>query len=488
MNTIQRKIWLLTTVVLLIMAVIWVTLTYYNQKTQNQYNEILQRYLELNEVTVSSQQLVMDLNNYLILPSSTNLEQLINSKENIRSIKQKVYALRHEENDFSLTNYMNLIDSLIETTERALLFHSENETEASAKEFSEANRISTYISEMSLTLLDKEIKTYDRFYRGFIEQSVEIKKLGIWVMLLITLILLLVTYWFSLSITRPVSKLTQAANELSNGRFDLQIEVSSNDEISFLAKTFDRMRMNIINLISEIQEKADLERELQQNKLMLKESQLRTLQNQINPHFLFNTLNTLSKKAYLEGSEEMSDLLVSVADLLRYNLKRIDRSVTISDEVTVIKKYMDIQKARFTDRLQFYMEVDHSCLDYLIPSLTIQPIVENAVIHAIEPKEEGGSIWFRIIDAEELVLIEIEDDGNGISEQNIWHMLEETPHERENENAGIGFINVVKRIRIYYGIQDVIDIKSSDGQGTKITLKIPKTRGISYDDEALDSR
>ncbi|KAA0544064.1 sensor histidine kinase [Bacillus sp. BGMRC 2118] len=488
MNTIQKKIWFLTSVVLLIMAVIWVTLTYYNQKTQNQYNEILQRYLQLNEVTVSSQQLVMDLNNYLILPSSSNLELLISSKETIRSSKHKVYALRNEENDFSLTNYINLIDSLIETTERALLFHSENETEASSREFSEATRISTYISEMSLTLLDKEIKTYDRFYRGFIEQSVEIKKLGIFVMLFITLMLLIVTYWFSLSITRPVSKLTKAANDLSKGNFDVQIDVSSNDEIAFLAKTFDRMRRNIITLISEIKEKADIESELQQNKLMLKESQLRTLQNQINPHFLFNTLNTLSKKAYLEGSEEMSDLLVSVADLLRYNLKRINRSVTISDEVAVIQKYMEIQKARFTDRLHFHMEVDDTCLDYLIPSLTMQPIVENAVIHAIEPKEEGGSIWFRIKDDNEQVLIEVEDDGDGITDQTIKHMLDETAYDHENEDIGIGFSNVVKRVRIYYGIQNVIDIESSVGKGTKVTLKIPKTRGNSHDDEALDSR
>lgn len=488
MNKIQRKILLLTTVVLLIMAVIWITLTYYNQKTQNQYNDILQRYLQLNEVTLLSQQLVMDLNNYLILPTSSNLEELIMSKEEIGNSKSDLYELRNEENDFALTNYMNLIDSLIETTERALLFHSENETEASSKEFAEANRISTYISDMSLTLLDKEIKTYDRFYRGIIEQSLEIKKLGILVLLLITLLLLIITYWFSLSITRPVLKLTQAANELSKGRFDVQIEVTSNDEIAFMAKTFDRMRMNINNLIVEIQEKAELERELQQNKLMLQESQLRSLQNQINPHFLFNTLNTLSKKAYLEGSEEMSDLLVSVADLLRYNLKRIDRSVTISEEVTVIKQYIEIQKARFTDRLQFHMDVKEECLDYLIPSLTLQPIVENAVIHAIEPKEEGGTIWFRIKNSDERVLIEIEDDGKGISAQVIQHILEEGSEENEDANAGIGFMNVVKRIRIYYGIQDVIDIMSSEGHGTKVILKIPKTRRITNYDEALDCR
>ncbi len=134
---------------------------------------------------------------------------------------------------------------------------------------------------------------------------------------------------------------------------------------------FDRMRLNINNLISEIQQKAELEKELQQNKLLLQESQLLSLQSQINPHFLFNTLDTLSKKAYMEGSEETSDLLASVAGLLRYNLKRLDRSVTLYEEVNVLRQYMEIQKARFTERLRFTEEIDESCLYVQVPGLNL---------------------------------------------------------------------------------------------------------------------
>lgn len=477
MNRIQKKIWMLTTVVLVIMSAIWIALTYYNNKTHNQYNDILQRYLTMNEVTSTSQQMITDLNNYILKPSPANLEQLDQSKENIQKAKYDVLALRNVENDFALTNYINLIDSFIETTNRLLLFHSEKEIEASAKEFIEATQISNYISEMTLTLLDTELKTYDRFYRSIIEQSKELKELGIWLLLLITFLLLLLTYWFSLSITKPVLKLTQAANELSRGRFDLQIKVDTNDEIAFLAKTFDRMRININNLISEIKHTAHLERELQENKILLQESQFRSLQSQINPHFLFNTLNTLSKKAYLEGSEETSDLLVSVADLLRYNLRQIDRSVTLHEEVIVLQQYMDIQKARFTDRLHFYMEIDESCLHVQIPALTLQPIIENAVIHAVEPEVDGGVIWFRVIDGTDWVTIEIEDDGIGMPEDKIEQILKEHHVQMEGHSTGIGFPNVIKRLRLFYGYEDVIDIDSRVGRGTKVVLKIQKTRG-----------
>ncbi|MGG7621382.1 sensor histidine kinase [Bacillus coreaensis] len=474
MNSIQKKILTLTTVVLVIMSVIWVALTYYNHKTQNQYNEILQRYLSLNEVTNASQQLITDLNNYMLKPTSENLELLEHSEEGLIEAKRDVDTLRNQENNFTLSNYINLIDSLQETTDRFLLYYAEKDTEASTKEFTEAMNISNYISEMTLTMLDTELKTHDKFYRSIIERSGEVIKLGIWLLLLITFVLILITYWFSLGITRPVLKLTQAANELSNGKFDVEIKVETNDEIAFLARTFDRMRNNINNLILEIKNKAQLERELQENKILLQESQFRSLQSQINPHFLFNTLNTLSKKAYLEGSEETSDLLVSVAGLLRYNLKQIDRSVTLYEEVAVLKQYMDIQKARFTERLKLFLEVDEDCLFVRIPALTLQPIIENAVIHAIEPREEGGIIWFRVKDGEDMITIEIEDDGKGMDQEKIQQILEENTIEMEGHSTGIGFSNVVKRLRLFYGYDHVIDILSDKGNGTKVVLYIKK--------------
>jgi sensor histidine kinase YesM len=486
--SIQKKIWTLAAIVLFFMATIWIALTYYNQKTQDRYNDILQRYLRMNEVTTASQQIITSLNNYLMTPSEANLTQLDESRESILGAKNEVNMLRNAENAFVLTSYMNLIDSLVETTDRSLIFQSEKETEASSQAFTEATRISKYISEMTLTLIDTELRTYDRFYRGIIEQSKELREMGVWLLMLITFLLLVFTYWFSLSITRPVLKLTQAAKELSRGRFDLVVEVESNDEISFLAKMFDRMRININNLISEIQQKAQLENELQQNKLLLQESQLRSLQSQINPHFLFNTLDTLSKKAYLEGSEETSDLLVSVAGLLRYNLKRLDRSVTLYDEVKVMRQYIDIQKARFTERLRLHIELDESCLYVQIPGLTLQPIVENAVIYAVEPEEEGGNIWFRVIDGEERVTIEIEDDGPGMTEEKIQSILAEHAIEAEGHSTGIGMSNVVKRLHLFYGLEDVIDIKSGSGRGTKVIMKIPKTRGIETYDKAPDRR
>lgn len=475
MNSIQKKIIMLISIILLIMSIIWIALTYYNHRTQQQYNNILQRYLKLNEVTTSSQKLITDLNNLMLKPTKENEIELNQSRKQIEEAKEAIYSLRNTENNFTLISYIHLMDSLLETTNRLLLFLSENDSESAAQEFSEATRISTYISETSLSLLDTELRTYDRFYRGIIYQSGEVMKLGIFLLLLIMCVLFLVTYWFSLSITKPIIQLTKVANELSNGRFDIQVKIETNDEIAFLARTFDRMRININMLITEMKHKAQLEHELQQNKILLQESQFRSLQSQINPHFLFNTLNTISKKAYLEGSEEISDLLVSVAGILRYNLKQLDRSVTLKEEIDVIQQYIMIQKARFTERLRFSLEVDETCLLTRIPSLTLQPIIENAVIYAVEPSEEGGSIWVRVRKTlDDKVIIEIQDDGEGITPEKIQQMLGKTSYLIANtsKGMGIGFRNVVQRLRLFFGYEDVITVRSKIGSGTTVSITI----------------
>lgn len=487
MNSIQKKILVLVIAVLFIMVIIWTSLTYYNQKMQYQYNNILERYLIMNEVTNESQQIVATINNYIIDPTAANLDEINKSKTKILSTKDEVMKFRNTDNNYVLTSYENLIDSLVEIMEQSVLARSEQQTEDYLNALSEASRISKYISEMTLTIIDKELNTYERVYRSMINNSEELLKLGIWLLPLITMLLLLFAHLFSKRITKPINELTQAAHELSLGRFDLEVEVNSNDEISFLAKMFDKMRININNYLSEIKQKAQLENELQQSKLLLQESQLRSLQSQINPHFLYNTLDMLSKKAYIEDAEETSDLLVNVAELLRYNLNKLENSASLFEEVQVLNQYMNIQNTRFIDRLQFHLDIDESCLDVQIPRLTLQPIVENAIIHAIEPVEDGGSIWFRIIEELEHVRIEIEDDGPGMTEEKVQQMLQLKKTKSEGHFTGIGISNVVKRLSLFYNNHDVFDIESKVGIGTKIILKIPKTGRVEDSETTPDS-
>ncbi|MEB3101406.1 sensor histidine kinase [Ferviditalea candida] len=478
MNSIHKKIMVLSLISWIIMAGFWLLMTYYNHKSISQYNSILQRYLLMNQVQNLSLTSMKSLNEYMDNPASSLLAQYQASLRKLQDAGGQLSSLRNDSNKLTLSSYANMLRSQIEEMNLAIMSVQGGRMDAAAAHFNEATKISKFISETTLDLLSQDISAYDEFYRGIIRQSTDLSSMGFWTLFMATFLLLLFSYQFAGGITKPILALTLAARDIARGNFDNPIEIKTNDEISFLAHTFNRMRVEIKNLITEIQNKVQIEKDLQNHKLLLKESELKSLQSQINPHFLFNTLNTISKWAYLEGSNETSRLIHSVAQLLRYNLRKLDSSVVLADEMNGLVEYLTIQKARFIDRIHYSIEMDETCKTFEMPSLTLQPFVENAFIHAIEPSESGGSIIIRAKDQELHVVIEIIDDGAGMPEEKIQAILSGTANPSfKGHSTGIGINNVIQRLRLFYGVEDIIRISSAPGSGTCVTLYLPKMKG-----------
>lgn len=481
MITIHKKIIILCVVIWLIMAAIWLVLSFYDQKTVEKYNEILQRYLLMHQTMQRSHDSMTVLNSFMTDSSDTHLADYDQAVELMLESKRQLHSLKNTNNDMALMDFEYMIETQLIEMDLAVSSFQSNRLEHAAIHFNEVNNVSQFISESTLNLLSKELNTYDDFYRQIIQQSNDLKKMGFWMLAMASFILLLFSYRFAAGITYPIQVLTQAAREISRGNFDQDIEIHTNDEMSFLARTLNRMRLNLKNLIEEMQNKAQIELDLQEHKLLLKESELKSLQSQINPHFLFNTLNILAKKAYLEGAAETSELISSVSELLRYNLRRLDASVTLQDELKGLEEYLAIQKTRFMDRVKYSLDIDQRCLSFEMPSLTLQPFVENAFIHAIEPLEEGGMINIVITDEAEKIKILIQDNGIGMSEERVQNILsgeaEQLSRDRQGHSTGIGVHNVIRRLQLFYGIQDVIHIEASPQRGTRIILQLPKERG-----------
>ncbi|MEX2461081.1 MAG: sensor histidine kinase [Paenibacillaceae bacterium] len=479
MNTIRKKIILLSLCSWVIMAGIWFALTLYNQSSIEKYNQILQKYLSMNKISQLSSSAVIWMKHYLDEHLQNDRSEYHSIKDQLQQAKFNLVLLENKNNENLLANYAGMIESQIEAMDLTIRSEQMNDRDEVKRNFDEATNISKYISEETLTLLSTELATHDQFYQSIIEESNNLRKMGFWTMAMASCVLLLFSYRFADGITRPILALSLAAKKIAQGNFDNPVEIVSNDEISFLGRTFNHMRLNIKQSILEIQDNAQLENELQEHKLRLKENELKSLQSQINPHFLFNTLNILAKKAYLEGAEETSDLISSVAGLLRYNLKRLDSPVTLRDELRILDEYLIIQKARFMDRVQVRKEVDEACLSIHMPNLTIQPFVENAFIHAIEPSEIGGCITIRTYSQEDAVIVEIADDGIGIMEERLKAILEDSDEGREKgHSSGIGIGNVVDRLRLFYGVKDVVQITSSPGVGTCVKLILPFQKGV----------
>lgn len=475
MKTIRSKMMMLSILIWVIMAIIWLSMSIYNQRTVEKYNQILQRYMQMNQASQLSQQTLTTLNKYRMSPSLDNLNQYNNDNNSLLRTKTDMNWLRNLSNSMLLDNLQNMLESQSEAMDLAVRFQKDNDEENSAKQFDEASNISKYISETTLSLISGEQNTYDAFYRKIIKRSDDIKKMGLWTLALVSLLLLLFSYRFVNSVTQPLLKLTLSARELSRGNFKNPIEVGNNDEIAFLAITLDSMRLRIGNLIDDIQSKAQLEYDLHRHKLMLKESELKSLQSQINPHFLFNTLNMLSKEAYLAGAGKTSELISSVAGMLRYNLRKLDSRVSLRDELEVLEEYLTIQKARFGDRLRVVREIDEGALNIELPILILQPLAENAFIYAIEPAEEGGTLTIRVKHTETHVIVQVQDTGQGMDEEQLQRLLSRTENlEYKGHSTGIGIWNVIHRLQLFYGVEEIIEIESHIGAGTCISLKLPR--------------
>ena len=211
----------------------------------------------------------------------------------------------------------------------------------------------------------------------------------------------------------------------------------------------------------------------------LKEAQLRVLQAQINPHFLFNTLNTISRLAYREGAEETQKVTYSLAKMLRYSLRNIDQLVSFRDEWEHAKNYLNIQETRFRDRIHYSEHLQIDVDSVKLPILCLQPIIENAIVHGLEPMQGNIDLTVSAFYRANHVVIEIRDNGAGMSEDVRDSIFDDhTQYADREQTTRIGLRNVHKRIQYYFGEQmGITAIQSKIGEGTMVQITIPRLGG-----------
>ncbi|MGB8451056.1 MAG: sensor histidine kinase [Anaerocolumna sp.] len=267
----------------------------------------------------------------------------------------------------------------------------------------------------------------------------------------------------SARITRPIKKLKDSMKEVEKGHFDnANIEVTSEDEIGSLSKSFNIMTEEIQKLIKE-----NIYEQKQKRK-----NELRALQSQINPHFLYNTLDSIIWMAEGNKNEEVVLMTSSLAKLLRQSISNEYEFLTIGQEVSYIKSYLTIQKMRYKDKLEYEIDVDKDICEYEIVKLILQPIVENAIYHGIKFKETMCLLRIRGYSAGNNIIIKIMDNGVGMSDDVLAHIFDE--HKHNHKSNGVGVYNVQMRLRLYYGKNYGISYESVPGEGTTAAITIPK--------------
>lgn len=447
------------------------------------YDSMLNKMSITKEVKNSLNDSFTNFNKYMIESSKESKEKYETSYDEAmnnlillegKSDLQSKYILRDLQN--SLRSYKTSGDAAIEISSKQGGIDVYYDNYIFTKEvFSYSNTFLTQLSESYLSY-NNEI------YNKLKEKEKAIYKVLLFYIITALLISILYTLFFLKSILEKLRELVEASKKVSYGDFSFyEGKKTFIYELDILSEAFSTMIHDIKKHINFIKEKAELEMKLRNEEMnllkyqnALKQTQLKVLQSQINPHFLFNTLNCINQAAIKENALQTESLITSVSGILRYSLRMMDRNASMEEEVTVVKQYMFIQQLRFEDRIKFNLHVRGELSKVLVPGMTLQPFVENAFIHGIEPKEEGGVINIDIWEQGDVCTVLIEDTGCGIDEKTLNKIIsEDIGFEHIGHTTGMGIRSVVQRLELIYGQKNIFRIESEKDVGTKVYLKIP---------------
>jgi len=293
--------------------------------------------------------------------------------------------------------------------------------------------------------------------RGFVMDMSSIIKATVTIVLACLLILVLFIWLFSRTLVRPIYALKRKINIVEDGDFDVVIASSSKDEIGELTDSFARMVQRVKRLIRELDHARGLE----------KEAELKALQAQITPHFLYNSLSTINWKAIQIDSPEISKIANSLSRFYRTSLNKGRRITSVAEEVANIRAYLDIQLIMHNNEFDVELNIEERAMPFATLNFILQPIVENAIIHGIDEKESGrGVLRISVALEEGVVRFTVQDNGKGMSEKEIRRLYEE-------ESGGYGLRNVHERIRLHYGPAYGVRVESVPGARTKVDIVIP---------------
>jgi two-component system, sensor histidine kinase YesM len=429
---------------------------------------------------------------YLNTKSSESLESYYRSEQVYHALVEELEG-ETTDNDMLLMqkNIKNMSQTYLALLDSTVDAKRGRNIEKYKDSYEEASNIYDYISTY-INSLNNEKFQYNSEKYGLLLLSLRyLEVISTSFLIVISLVNIVLIIILTRSITGPLMKLTQTAYEVAGGNFQVDlVHVNSSDEVEIVTRAFNNMIVSIHQYIVKTRESMELESKMMERELMmaghLKDAQLKNLQAQINPHFLFNTLNAGAQLAMLEGADKTCLFIENMANFFRSNMKSFDRDSTIGDEIRLVDSYIYILNVRFSGGINFAKEIDESVLEVRVPSLILQPIVENAVNYGIRDIEYKGIIRLFVEKKEEYIDIIIQDNGVGMEPGVLEQIMNCTfDNNRDTQEAsvakdsnGIGLNNVIQRLQLYYNKEGLFQIESLGRyQGTTVTIHVPINLG-----------
>ncbi len=462
--------------IIVIMALISLYTLSIMNKYKSQIDTMFEKHIFLSDIKSSLIDLDADLIGFLSSKSSARLNDYLIDSENIEDVLESFYDTGLIENNLTMKNIKNLISQYKDEADMAITFKRQRNVGEYSKHYEKCVKIQEFIMGYIQQMNDEQININSIAYKELISQSKLLIIITTVIVLDLIICSLLVVYLITKKMVRPFTILFNSAEEISKGNYETKdIKIESEDEFKILSEAFNDMKNSISNHINELEVKAHTEAALKDEQMknlkmayLLDNAKLSALQSQINPHFLFNTINAGVQLSVIERATRTGEFLDSLSRLFRYNLQKTNTECTLEDEINNIKDYYDLLKVRFADRIRFEFIIDEDSLDLIMPPMILQPLVENSYIHGLSSLESGGLISIVSKRKESSVELIIKDTGVGVNKDKIKKIL-----SRGENEFGIGIRNVRDRLELFYRVSDIFEIESILGEGVKIIINIP---------------
>lgn len=420
--------------------------------------------------------------NYLSTRSSRAIAEVLVEEQVLREMVQTELPVYADASALARREIYSLLSSYLDLVQRAIDLKRARAIDEYTTLYDETAALNDHIVEridrLSLSGLRGELARFEEI----IETS---RELLVWNMLMILFAFTGSALWISLSINRvtdPMDRLARMAGEISSGNFDVEdIEADAVREVGTVIAAFNTMKHDIRQYIAELNRRREIEQGYMEERLrnlrmeqLLKRMELYTMQAQMNPHFLFNTLNTGVQLAITEDAERTADFMEHLADFFRQNMRERNLIVPLRREIDGLKSYLYILRIRFPRSLDFALDVPEELLDSCrVPALILQPLVENSVIHAFKGVERDGRITISVWKTGSVVNLSVGDNGIGIARETADRLLEHRSREVEPDSKVMGLKNVIHRLYFFFPEQaDVVTINSVPDEGTEIVIRI----------------
>lgn len=341
-----------------------------------------------------------------------------------------------------------------------------------------------YIQDYGSRLVQVTLKEGNARYQENVSIFYKIPYLILLISAVMIAVVLCLTKIMSNTLINPLVKLAYSTRKIAANDFSEEdLTIANRDEMGEMVGAFNKMKhatKGYIDTLKENNEMAELLHKEELEKVDMEKrldaARLDLLKSQINPHFLFNTLNMISCMAQLEEAGTTERMINSLSNLFRYNLKTSEQTVPLESELRVVKDYMYLQQMRFGGRIRYDLDIGVDAARVMVPAFTLQPVVENAIIHGISKKEQGGRIHIRAWMKGSALFIAVADTGLGMDQETRDSLLEALK-EKRTSRVGIGLGNIYQRIHTMYQ-GGSLELYSTKGHGTVIIMQIPQEETI----------